>query len=90
MRLLPALSSPPSSKVAAALELPVLDEWFESLIEFEKKALAKSEEADGRKPARDFRVNGEPMGGEVPSGLAASARIEARISGTASWPIFRR
>lgn len=35
----------------------------------------------------DFRVNGEPMGGEVASGLSRQARIEARISGTS--PLLR-
>lgn len=30
----------------------------------------------------DFDVNGEPMGGEVPSGHAATAKIRATISGT--------
>ncbi len=31
----------------------------------------------------DFRVNGEPMGGELPSGHSQAAEVEARISGTA-------
>lgn len=35
----------------------------------------------------DFRVNGEPMGGEISSALAREARIEARVSGTA--PLLR-
>jgi hypothetical protein len=30
----------------------------------------------------DFRVNGEPMGGELPSGVTKEAKLTARISGT--------
>ncbi|MFQ5928404.1 MAG: hypothetical protein ACE5MK_01805 [Acidobacteriota bacterium] len=35
----------------------------------------------------DFRVNGEQMGGELPSGLAKHAKLEAKVSGTA--PLVR-
>ncbi|MGH9660682.1 MAG: DUF3604 domain-containing protein, partial [Bryobacteraceae bacterium] len=42
---------------------------------------------NGQRILMDFRVNGEPMGGEIPSGQGQGANIEARISGTA--PLLR-
>lgn len=32
----------------------------------------------------DFRVNGEPMGGEISASMARTARIEGRVSGTSA------
>lgn len=51
---------------------------------FEKRTFATT---GNQRMLVDFSVNGEKMGGEIPSGLNKDARIEARVSGTA--PLLR-